>query len=474
LLALGGAVAAQVVSLRRGAFDAPGGSVYSGRSVTLPLQLLVAPIVGWLAGTMLITHLLQAATAGVSRVRRARRFSAALRGVLWRSLTRRLRALSAGVVAVALVVGLGTMLACFATAWDHAEADDSRFTVGSDVRLTPNPTSGYTHPTGLAATFTGPASTAAAVVYAPQNAAVVGPEADDVASMAAVDPDRYPRVAPLPDAVFVGTSAQAAMAALAAHPDGVLLNVDAATSLQLRVGDAARLVLARDTDQQTERPTTVLGLFKRFPGAPAATDVVANLDYYQRTTGLHEADYFLLRAPDATPAGIAATVHSVDGMPDFVRRFDVTTATANLDKDRSSLTALNVRGLLRLDSLFTFLMAATATAMFVFGLLMQRRREYVTMRAQGLHRREVRLLVLAESGVSAVLGAGIGVGVGIAASGEFVRVLRPIFLLPPRLQAPVWQLGTLVGLLLAATVLAGAAAAVGVNRLQPTELLRDE
>ena len=68
-----------------------------------------------------------------------------------------------------------------------------------------------------------------------------------------------------------------------------------------------------------------------------------------------------------------------------------------------------------LGSFFTFLMAATATALFVFGLLMARRREYVTLRAQGLHGREVRGLVLAESGLSAVLGAVIGVGVGIGA-----------------------------------------------------------
>lgn len=119
-------------------------------------------------------------------------------------------------------------------------------------------------------------------------------------------------------------------------------------------------------------------------------------------------------------------------------------------------------------------MATTATALFVFGLLMQRRREYVALRAQGLHAREVRRLVLAESGISAVLGAAIGLGVGIALAAEFVRVLRPIFTLTPVLEVPAPELAALATLVLAATVISALAAAVLINRLSPTELLRDE
>jgi len=198
--ALSGAIIAQVVALHRGAFDGPPGSVYSGRSLSLPLHLLVAPIVGWLAGTMLIAHLLAAASAGTRTARGPRRFSAPVRGVLWRSITRRMRALSSGVIAVALVVGLGTMLACFASAYDKAEADDARFTVGSDVRLTPNPTSGFASPAALSLGFTGGAvARAAAVVYAPENVSMTTPTVDDVASMAAIDPKVFPAVAPLRD-----------------------------------------------------------------------------------------------------------------------------------------------------------------------------------------------------------------------------------------------------------------------------------
>ena len=150
-----------------------------------------------------------------------------------------------------------------------------------------------------------------------------------------------------------------------------------------------------------------------------------------------------------------------------------TSATA-LDKDQSSLTALNVRGLLHLDSFYTFLMAATATAMFVFGLLLQRRREYVTLRAQGLQSWEVRRLVLAEAGLSATLGTTIGMLIGVGMAAQFVHVLRPIFTLPPILTVPASQLAILGALVLGAVVLSSAAAALLISRLKPTELLREE
>ena len=168
------------------------------------------------------------------------------------------------------------------------------------------------------------------------------------------------------------------------------------------------------------------------------------------------------------------TVDSLSALPDFGRRFEVRTAGATFDRDQSSLTGLNVRGLLQLESFYTFIMAATATAMFVFGLLLQRRREYVTLRAQGLQSREVRRLVLSESSISAVLGAALGLLVGVGMASQFVLVLRPIFTLPPPLEVPAFELAILAALVLGATALSSAVAAVLLGRLKPTELLRDE
>ncbi|TFD76059.1 ABC transporter permease [Cryobacterium fucosi] len=355
-------------------------------------------------------------------------------GVHWRSMTRRLPALTGGVITMGLVVSLGTMLVYFATVYDNAKAADARFRVGSDIRLTPNPTGELPHPTTLAHEFALAGQTATTpVVHSAQNAVLTSDFNEDTMNVAAIDPDTFGAVAAPPDSVFVSGTAGEALAALRSPPDGVLVNVALADGLKLKVGDRAEVLLARGTDQQIRVPVRVVGLFTTFPGAGAGA-----------------------------------------GTANFRERFDVQTRATSLDRDQSSLTALNVQGLLHLDSFFTFLMAATATAMFVFGLLLQRRREYVTLRAQGMSSRDIRVLVLAESGTAAVLGAAIGVLVGVGMASQFVQLLRPIFTLAPPLAVPPVELAVLAVLVLGATALSSIAAAFQLGRLKPTELLRDE
>lgn len=475
LVALVAAVVAQLVALRLGAFEIPAGSVYEGRSLSLPLQLLIAPIVAWLAGTLLISRVMYEITERTATSRSTPGFKRLLPGVLWRSITRRLAAMTGGVVTVGLVVSLGTTLACFATVYDKAKMADARFIAGSDIRLTPNPTSGAAHPTGLVSDFrVDGVSGATAVVFSPENAVLTSAFNEDVATLGAIDPSAFTKVGALQDSLFVDGSAKQMMSMLTEQPAGVLVNIALAEGLKLNVGDDAKVLLARGTDQQTRKDTKVLGLFTQFPGAPKGTDIVANLNYYERETGLSEADYYLVSTVTRSSSGLDHALTSLSTLPGFGQRFDVQTSAATLDKDQSSLTALNVTGLLQLDSFYTFLMAATATAMFVFGLLMQRRREYVTLRAQGLQSREIRRIVLAESGISATLGAVIGLLVGIGMASQFVLVLRPIFTLPPPLEVPTFELGILAALVLGATALSSAAAAFLISRLKPTELLRDE
>jgi ABC-type antimicrobial peptide transport system permease subunit len=152
----------------------------------------------------------------------------------------------------------------------------------------------------------------------------------------------------------------------------------------------------------------------------------------------------------------------------------VETRETNLDKDQSSLAALNIRGLLTLDSGFGLAMAIIAIGIFVFGLLLQRRREYVTMRAQGLQSREIRALIVAETGTVTVTACLVGILVGVGMAFFLVNVLRPLFVLTPRLLFPAGSVGVLVLLVLVATLASSVAASALVGRLKPTELLRDE
>jgi ABC-type antimicrobial peptide transport system permease subunit len=71
-------------------------------------------------------------------------------------------------------------------------------------------------------------------------------------------------------------------------------------------------------------------------------------------------------------------------------------------------------------------MATAAIAIFVFGLLLQRRREYIVLRAQGIAPRTIRGLITVEAAVAALTGTAAGIAVGAAMGYYFVAVLRPL------------------------------------------------
>src|SRR4030095_14602 len=150
-----------------------------------------------------------------------------------------------------------------------------------------------------------------------------------------------------------------------------------------------------------------------------------------------------------------------------------TRATA-LDKDQSSLAALNVRGLLTLDSAYALAMAATAITIFVFGLLLQRRREYVTLGAQGMRIGKIRSLLVTESVGVVIVGAIVGALVGAVMAYFLVPVLQPLFVLQPEVVIPRADIAVLASLVLVVSLAASLAATILIRLLPPRELLRDE
>ena len=112
-------------------------------------------------------------------------------------------------------------------------------------------------------------------------------------------------------------------------------------------------------------------------------------------------------------------------------------------------------------------------AIFVFGLLMARRREYVLLRAVGMAERRVLALVLGETAIVAVGGVLVGTVVGLAMAQVFVRVLRPLFVLDPQVTLEPRRLMVLLVIPLVATVVSGLAATAMLRRMRPTELLRE-
>ncbi len=473
LVALSLTITATLAALWTGAFDAPMGNVSTGQATALRSQLLVLPMSSWLVGTLLGGRILEHVARNVP-VPTAPRFGNVVRGLLNRTLSRRSRQLFAGIVGVGLVVAFGMGLAIFTATYDSAKEADARFTVGSDLRVTPSPLSQRAHLASYVSNLvvSGVAG-ATPVVASLENATMRSAFNSDVQDLVAIDPKGYQRAATPPDALFVNSTAHRALARLAASPNNLLVDQQTADGLKLKVGDHADVLMARGTKQQTLRQMRVAGLFTRFPGFPAGVQIVMNLDYYQAQTHTEEVDFFLVAASSAGATGLDVAVGAIDAGPGANDRLNIDTVETSLNKDQSSLTALNIRGLLHLDSFYTLTMSASVIAMFVIGTMLQRRKEYVVLTAQGLT--SSRLLALLTGEAAFVAGAGLAVGITVGAGLGLllVNVVKPLFILAPRVAFALTDVLALVGLVLIAMGFSVAAAHLILRSLSPSEVLRE-
>ena len=464
------AVAATALQARTARVDTV--SVLGGNPASLPSRLLFAPFATWVGGTLLSVRLIEAIST--RRTTRSSRFGGVVSGTLRRSLRRRSRSHATGIATVALVVAFGTNLAFFAAAYEDAKAADARFAVGSDLRITPSVQSDAPRRATFATALSVPGVAAVTpIVFKLENSVLVGPFDQDRTDLAAVEPVSFRSVAALSDSSFARSSASTAIAELRTDPSGLLVRSSRADDLSIEIGDDVQVLLARGTKQQTLRPFRVVGVFDTFPGFPQGVDIVANIETYQAATGFTDADFFLARTTESSRAGVAraaAALQSGPGRDDALR---VDTPATTLNKDQSSLTAVNVRGLIDLGSVFAMAMAAAAMSIVVFGLLLQRRKEYVTLRACGLSTSKLLALVLGEAAIVACCGLGVGVIVGTSMARLFVRVLRPLFVLDPPHTIPFVRLLVLGVVVMTWTAVSAVSATAVLCWLKPTTVLRE-
>jgi putative ABC transport system permease protein len=433
---------------------------------------VIVPIGFWIAGVLLLARVVE---RFFSHLPSPPRFGRPLWGILTRSVRRRSWAAAGGVVVVGLIFALGTSVASFTASYNRAKAADARFVVGSDLRVTPSPTSNVEHPPRYARALKVPGVQGATpVVFSLQNAVLQSRFNEDAANLAAVEPATFRTVAALADSNFVDQTAASAMDALRRDPGGVFLTTDLADYLAVEPGDPVKVLFARGTKQQKLSEMKVIGLFERLPGFPEGADVLANLQRQVSLIPSTNASFFLASTTDPGSVTLARTVSALRDGPGSVDALQIDTRETALDKDQSSLAALNIRGLLALDFAYALAMAATAVTVFVFGLLLQRRREYVTLRAQGMHAGEIRSLLVMEAGGVAIFGCVAGLLVGGGMAYLLVSVLRPLFVLRPSVVVPASEVAALAALVLGVSLVASLAATTLVNRLPPTELLRDE
>ena len=252
-----------------------------------------------------------------------------------------------------------------------------------------------------------------------------------------------------------------------------------------RRGDRRRaLARARRSRADRARPGNVARDHPRLPrGRPvhALHRLRATTEPDRRAAGLQGGDDAGRASTSCSPARLITATGAWHGRsPHSARRAERAARSrsrrseAALGKDQSSLTALHVRGLVDLGSLFTLLMCAAVLGVFMFGLLLQRRREYVVLRAQGMHAREVRSLVLGEAALVATGGLASGLLVGAGSGFLLVQVLRPLFIVPPAFALPAGALAVLVLAAVAAALASAFAGLAVLRRISPTEILREQ
>jgi putative ABC transport system permease protein len=378
-------------------------------------------------------------------------------------------------IMVGLIVALGTSVASFSASYNQAKARDARFVVGSDVRVTPSPISALEHPPQYAEKLMVPGiQTATPVVYSLLNTLVESEVNEDAGNMAAIDPAAFGEVAPLIDTDFVGTTAASAMDALQRQPGGVFLEEEFADLLDVEAGDDVQVLFARATQEQKLSEMKVLGLFHRLPGFPEGVHALVNIKRQMELLPSTNATFFLVQTSDPHDTTLDTVVAGLQAGQGSADALQIDTRATALDKDQSSLAALNIRGLLALDSAYALAMAATAITIFVFGLLLQRRREYVTLRAQGMRIGKIRSLLVAESVGVVAVGAVVGAFIGAVMAYFLVTVLQPLFILRPVVVLPRTDIAVLAALVLVVSLVASLAATTLIRRLPPAELLRDE
>ena len=467
------AVVLEIAAVRGGTLDPPAGSVYSGTAISLPTNLLSIPVLAWVGGLLLSVRFLVALASHVPVP--AHHFGRVVRGVSGRSLRRRAADLAGGILGLGLVVAFGTGLALFAATYDAAKDADTRFTLGSDIRITPSVVATGRPGADDASAFLVPGVAGVSpVVFDVENAVMIGRHNQQHENLAAIDPSTFAAVAPLPDQVFVEGTAADTLAALAADPRGVLVDEGTADDLSIDVGDRVSIILALGTKREIQDRFRVAGLFERFPGMSEGANLVVNLDRYRAATGIRPVDFFLARVEDDTAVGLASAIGSLSSGLGHVVPIHIDSTETTLAKDQSSLTAINVNGLVRLDTFYALVMSVTAIAIFVFGLLLHRRGEFVALRALGMASREVRTLVIVEAAVVTLCGLAAGLLVGTLTALLSIGVLRGLFVLDPRITLPVGRFAAIGLVVLVAAVVSGLLAAELLRRLDPAEILREE
>ncbi|MBY5440096.1 FtsX-like permease family protein [Rhizobium leguminosarum] len=426
----------------------------------------LSPVLLWSGLALLVVRLVGAGLQhGRSVIARGLRpVAGSLADVIAATFGRQGPRLTAGVGLAALAFAFATSTAVFNATYEAQARVDAELTNGADVTVTGT----SAEPASRALDRLSKLPGVLAVQPMQHRYAYVGTDLQDLYG---IDPTRIGTATPMSDAYFANGAAQATLAELARTPGGVLVSQETVNDYQLNRGDSINLRLQNVADHQYHIVSFhIVGVVREFPTAPKDSFLVANATHVAQQTGSAGSEIVLIRSND-DPARVARTVRSSIADLPALKVSQIGDAVALIG---SSLTAIDLAGLTRLELIFALVMLA-ASGGLVLGLgLADRERSFAILVALGAKPRQLGTFVWSEAGLVVVGGMLLGLLAGVLIAYVLVKLLTGVFDPPPEaLSLPWGYLAALVITAISAALLAATSEAMR-RRAHVTEKLRGQ
>jgi putative ABC transport system permease protein len=425
-----------------------------GQALALSFYVLLAPVALWLGATLLIVRGALTALSAWSRPDRPRPLTS-WTSTMVRWMGRRPARTTVALALGALAVAFGTETATFVATYSKAKQADTKAAFGADIRIGAPPERIQSLPP-----LGGDVLASTAIRTIPTRAG------SDRKSMMAIEIDTYRSVAAAAPQIVAGRG----LDALAGDGRGVLVAQELAKTFAISPGDTLPVtVFPDDRDLAQKLDLHVVGVYRAFPPTDPLSELVVTTAAVPRP--VPPPDFWLSKvAPARNPVTVAASLRR---RPDL-QAFSVTVIADRVRVQQRSLTALNLDGLSRIESLSAAATAAVGIAVLGAFLVLERRRDFAVMETTGATTRQI-VAGPALEGSIAVLGSlVIGLPVGLGTSVLAVRVLGLFFTLPPPLlEIPVGSLAVLVSAVIGASALSLTVALGAVTRVRAATVLRE-
>lgn len=442
-----------------------------GQSISLALYVFLGPLFLWVGLTLapqrMLGQLLPRMLAMAAHVLRL----GGLASVATKDLIRRPVIATTTTTVFALTVAFALSVISFTATYNHERARDSRYVVGSDIRVAVSSAGGVPSDR-IEAALQQPGVTNVTGFLRETNA-LIGAQRQTVYG---IDVPSFRTTAFLPDSFFESGSAATTLDALANTPNGVIVSRDEVLKFNIRLGDPLimRLPTSAGGPSYTELDLQVVGIVRYFPTSSQDSDFIVNRAVMVSARPKLRDDIYLVKtaASSGQLAQVSDGIRTAIPAGGVVRVEDLGSA---VKVDTSSLTSLNVTGLGAIERWYSYVLAAGALLIFVFTLMDQRRKEYSTMRALGASLGQIRRVLAVQATSVTVIGLLVGAAVGVVMAEVLVQLLGIIFIIPAA--APVFVSGGTWLLLGGAALGASAAMAIAslaLGRSRIASILREE